>query len=92
MLGDHPASQCPLVWCRQMERQGFLKLWMLLYLPKVLPRGWFCQPGPWTAMGGWGGVPAQSWWARLGQPCCGAVFPRGAHMGLLPSGSRVTNR
>lgn len=32
---------------------------MLLYLPKVLARGWFHQPGPQTAMGGGvGGCPS----------------------------------
>lgn len=41
--------------------------------------------------GGWG-VPAQSWWARPGQPHVGVVLPPGALMGLLPRGSRVGSR
>lgn len=81
LLSDCPAPQRPLLWCRQRWRQGFLKSWMRLYLPKVPAQGWFCQPGPQMAVGD-RGCPSsdQSWWP-LGQCSLLGLPPGGTNMG-----------
>lgn len=56
-----------------------LKIVYAALFTKVAGWGLVCQPGPRTAIVE-GVVPAQSQWARLGQPCCGGSVPSwGSH-------------